>query len=378
MKLSLLTVVFLSALAAACGDDDDDVTADGSTGGPDGGPTADAAPPDAPPGPSLATLCDATDGLFPQFYDKIFGCYPEFELFIPGGAPTSAEIAMACNGAFQDYLDEGTVVLGDQAAFDACIAWLDSVTCLELEPDEPGPCDDVLVGTVALGELCDSSEQCAGDAYCDQSGGGTCGSCAMQKADGAGCDDNEECLNGRCDDDGVCRGFGAVSDPCLSDNDCAGRLICDADTSECAMEPTWMLGSACTELFQCGAFTGDLYCDTDAGECVAFRQVGETCDPGAGQLCDLFEYESCQAGECVAPQIVTDGAECGLFEGLKCMDTSLCTDHDGDPGTPTQCAALLDVGDACDPANNLCAFPADCRADMTCGYSDYTGMCPAP
>ncbi|HTM22089.1 MAG TPA: hypothetical protein VL172_16320 [Kofleriaceae bacterium] len=334
--------------------------------------------------PTEDDLC-AEDGLYGDFFDKELECSPLAQILF-GDEFTRADASTACYGALGPYLDDGTEVIGDGDAFDACRDWLATATCDDFAArGDDNPCDDVLVGTVEAGGLCDTSEQCAGEAYCDQPDAEACGSCTALKENDAPCGGDEECLSERCDDTNVCADLAADGDPCVVDDDCVGVLICNANM-ECDTEPTWAVGSPCDDILNdCGFGETDLYCNQSAGQCAEFRALGEACGASDnGSVCEVFQYRSCQevpaaSGnyECVEPTIVGEGDECAFGDGNQC-DTGLrCEDHDGDVQTPEQCIVPLGDGDACDPANNLCDLFLNC-VDGACQYGEYTGMCPVP
>jgi hypothetical protein len=383
MKTRMWKLAFLVTALSACGDDDPAPGVDGGDG--DAAGMVDAAPmADAPPPPiTLEDICDPQDGVYVELIEALFACFPEFEVFL-GGLPSSSEIGAACSGSLQPYLDDGTVILGDAPSLAACRSFIQAASCESLELDDLEACDTIFIGTIALGEDCDDEAQCEGDAYCDTSGGGSCGTCAAQKNDGAACDENVECLNGLCSFDvggnGTCRAFGAVGDDCASTDDCAGTLRCDPASSQCALEPAWFVGTPCAGGNDCDPFTSDLYC-AGTGTCQAFREVGETCGPGGMNLCRIFEYQWCDMSlptpVCMAATDAGLGEDCGYFLGARCTAGLICRDDDQDPGTNDICVVELGVGDPCDETNSYCAFLQSCVGGA-CQYGNYTGVCPAP
>ena len=101
------------------------------------------------------------------------------EFFFGAPAPTDAELSALCTGALGPFLADGTAVLGTRAQMDACASFVAALTCETLDFDQPNPCDEAIMGTIALGNDCDANEQCTGDAFCDPSGGGDCGTCTQ-------------------------------------------------------------------------------------------------------------------------------------------------------------------------------------------------------
>jgi hypothetical protein len=248
--------------------------------------------------------------------------------------------------------------------------------------DAPNPCDDVFDGTIALGDDCDSDDQCIGSAYC--AAGATCGTCTALIANGETCEGSEDCLSGYCKEmDGApdeCAPIGNIDDVCESSLDCLGTTVCDADTNMCASEPaSWAVDDACTTfIFDCGGPGSTLYCHPGTQTCKQWLALDADCDPSMGttDLCNLFEYESCQGAagseKCAAPTIATTpGDACGFFRGIDCATGMRC-----DIETET-CVTIVALDGDCSVANTACEFLLEC-VDGTCQIGPYTGVCPAP
>jgi len=351
--MTLLTAVLICG--SACGDDDGD-----------GGITS-------------AELCDG----FVDIFDKTFNCLPEIVDFL-GGAPTTAELTAICDATLVEFVEDGTVLLPSRADLEACLAAVDAATCDTFNLNNVPECDNLLIGTIALGEDCESNDQCIGDAYCDENSGGSCGVCAATKADNASCENDDECLNQRCSipdsaTTGTCRGFGFVGDNCIENDDCSGRLSCNSVSFQCVAEQTWSLGDTCATFEDdCGFPFSDFYCNEGTMQCVAYLAVGATCTAGAG-LCSLFEYEYCDeqgTGRCIASTSRNLGQSCGIEMGEKCADGLICSVPFGGGG---ECVDPM-PGSACDSTNSddfSCGIFLECQDDDTCQYDGaYTGMCP--
>jgi hypothetical protein len=331
--------------------------------------------------PSLDTICEE-EGLYADLYAKAFECEPLFQVIF--GTVSRAELSTVCYGALSPYLEDGTVTIGDSAAFTACADFLATADCEDLGRRTDDPCQGVLVGTVESGGLCDSDDQCVGDAYCDRPDVTMCGSCTARKADGAACMIAEECQSERCAMGGTCQPLVAVGGTCDRDLDCLGRAYC-SDTGACTAQGTWAVGSPCDSVVEdCGSFVGGLYCDPGTNQCATVAQIGETCTPPGmgGPLCNIFGYEHCEETtpgtfECQPPVIVNQGDDCDIFAGTKCAEGLTCEDHDNSMTTPNQCITPLQEGATCLEANPLCDFLLNC-VDGVCQYGDYTGICPAP
>lgn len=372
----------LAALLAApgCGDDEVGFEFDANPSA-DAGPEIDASAdnPDAGPAPVLADLCDQTDGLFPALFGAVFACYPEFEVIL-GEFPDAADLEAACLGFLEPFLTDGTVELGDAAAFAACADYIAGLDCLSANTDGANPCDALVIGTLEEGEDCDANDQCAGDSYCDHSGGGDCGACAPRKPDNANCFDDHECIGRRCsgvngDLPGMCRSYGEVGDDCVDNDDCGGRVICNELTGKCQIPRTWAEGDTCDSFEEdCGFPFGDFYCNTGLGECVAYLDVGEDC-VGLG-FCRFLDYEICDnpgTGKCVAPITVNEGDDCSWLSGRKCAAGLVCNNPTNDPPQGV-CVAQPVIGDSCQTSDE-CGILMSCVADQ-CQYGEYSGLCP--
>ncbi len=331
--------------------------------------------------PSIDAICQE-EGLYGDLISKIIECEPLFQVVL--GPVSRAEISTACYGAISPYLDDGTVLLGDSAAFSACADFLATATCDDLGRQADDPCEGVLIGTVDPGGLCDSNDQCVGDSFCDKPDPSMCGTCTAEKADGAACTSADECMSARCAMGGTCQPLVAVGGTCDVTADCLGDSFCD-DTGQCATQGAWAVGSPCSSVIEdCGSFQDGLYCDPATNQCRAVAQLGETCtDPaGAGPWCKILNYEHCAevtpgTFQCVAPTIVQQGADCSFLDGTMCAEGLACADHDNMMGTPNQCITPLAEGDTCLEANSLCDFLLNC-VDGVCQYGEHSGVCPAP
>src|SRR5262245_33939575 len=123
MRLPL--VPLLVVLLAGCGDDD---------------------------GPTLSDICNEDNGVFVDYYQKLFACFPIFDFFL-GGAPTAADLARACDESIRPYLEDGTVTINGAVDVAACRAYIASINCNRLSDEETTPCDDLLTGTLEINEI---------------------------------------------------------------------------------------------------------------------------------------------------------------------------------------------------------------------------------
>lgn len=379
----VLASTTLALLLAACGGDDDDSAVDGgdnpdATSNPDGNvEPADAAPPDAMGDPTLDDLC-GVDGGYVDYFNAMISCNPEVE-FVLGVLPTDEEISAACHGQFDDYFADGTMSLGDGEAWSLCLDFIGSIDCTTADFDAPNPCSNLIIGSQGEGADCEHDQQCAGDAYCDTSGGGDCGVCAPRLDDDEQCTASEECSSRNCSnltEPATCLPLGDVGDACEEDGDCLGRLVCNG-SSQCAVAPTWSEGDDCTSVADdCGFPFGNLFCDANGpsatDKCVPFLDVGDGCI--AFYQCDFKSYEWCDTdgtGECTAATVVGAGDDCGWSTGEKCDDGLYCLN----PAEGAACATIPAVGDTCETGDD-CWFLQICDSNSECAYGDYSGDCP--
>lgn len=329
---------------------------------------------------SLAALCSEA---YSPLLDKVFECNPQFGLVVrvvlDGQAPSAAEFTEQCKSAFQPFLDDGTVELGDATAIETCKQYIAENACFDL--DEGNPCEDVFVGKVALGQPCDDDIQCAGDAHCDKPSETGCGTCTALKANGIACVDQDECMGHNCSD-GVCADLAGPGESCDDDSNCAGVLTCTAGI--CAEADTsWTRGDPCQDLFDCNLGSGDLACNIFAASptCQPFKALGETCGPGAmGGVCRILEHQHCRVegmtATCAMNSVAAIGETCDFDQGIDCPVGARCVDHDGNAQTPSQCMQVLPEGGACS-VDEQCPILYECIGGK-CQAGNHTGMCPAP
>ena len=230
---------------------------------------------------------------------------------------------------FHASLDAG------RASFDAeqaqrCLDLRAANECTEAEL----ACESIFIGHVPVGEACNSSDECAGNAYCSE--GLACpGTCVATLDPGEACSfaESGECGDAHiCSDEGVCVAQKANGEPCLGSSDCLS-YHCD-DGGHCAEPPrdfTKDVGEPCEIDPDCKP---DLYCHE--GTCVAKAAAGESCEA----------YTPCvRAAYC---QLEGDGLQGLCVEripvGGACEDSDHCTTGVCDGG---KCEKLSGLGGPC-------------------------------
>ena len=339
--------------------------------------------------PTVDDVCNPEDGLFQDVLGKTVECQPLAGLLFQ--QVTAAELANLCEVQVGSYVEDGSTSVGSGSTFDACRDFLATATCDQLnDRNLTNPCNDIVVGQVAVGGVCEEDEQCAGESYCDQPSPPSCGFCVARRADGMNCVEADECLSRRCaGTTNTCQPLLGLNGTCQNTGDCASPYVCNGTSMLCEAAPTWALGTQCTPggigglLGQCNF--PNMYCGatgTTTGECMAWVEVGGTCstDFALNMNCRAFEYQTCQDNggfKCVAATIVNVGEVCDFDTGRKCAEGLQCGDHDNMGTTADQCYTPLAENAACSTTNDLCDVPLDCE-NGTCKYGDYSGSCPAP
>lgn len=342
--------------------------------------TSDAAAPDAAVPLTIDDICDRDNGMFVDFFNAALGCFPEFELFL-GSLPDDQTFSDACYGQFGEHVLDGTITLGTLDDLARCGSVINAIDCQTFEFDAPNDCNGIFGGTLGQGADCDSDEQCSGDAFCDRSGGGSCGTCAARKPILATCQDNAECSSRHCSraegaQDGTCKAFGAIDESCVTNEDCSGHLECGAGNT-CAAPRVWAADDICVsnDAGDCGFPTSEFFCEEGNGVCVAYLSLGTPCT-GAFQ-CKFLKYESCDVGgsdTCIAPTIRALNESCSFASGDKCAVGLQCSD----PVNTGTCLQQAQPGDSCTPNGGECGdFLLKC-VNGECQYGNYTGECPAP
>lgn len=236
-------------------------------------------------------------------------------------------------------------------------------------------CDLVFRGTQSDGEACDSDDECEPGLYCagdsfDTMCAGTCSPTA-----GAG----ESCLEATCgeglgcDETDTCVPLSGSGEPCSSEDECLGELLCDTALGEC-YPPSDAEGRPCEPSSGFDPCPPPTDCSPE-GVCVRY-ELGQLAGPG----------ESCSPGECVSLHVCADGScEPLPVLGQSCDELRQCLQGACADGTCTllangetcfgdeQCES-----DRCDdelcvaraPIGGSCTFSSDCVEGAVCGVDD--------
>jgi len=275
-------------------------------------------------------------------------------------ADTDVEVCMTnlnCGAVVGEAVRAGLTLDDTNAA--ECQRVLDSASCEELLPWIDGfpqqlftvtdECAELLIGSVAEGELCTFDAECAPGLRCEgdvcpgtcvvgeiaQCEVGECGAdavcassgeCEPRKQNGEECvavEFENSCVDGWYCSLGdsfelTCQPTIAVDQPCNNSGFfiCEGGQVCEGATCR---EPT-ALGQACGSSQECGI---DAFCDfNNTSTCIATRTEGQACDGDVG-------------------------GECG---GLLCTN-NVCSKRSVEPPVTRETKVFAELGGDCSNAN---------------------------
>lgn len=244
-----------------------------------------------------------------------------------------------------------------------------------------GLCIDELCTSGAEG-ACVSDGQCDGDDICVGAcrppncfcSGNGCpiGACGPAGGGGGGCQEDEDCASGDCED-GVCTQALQIGDPCSASYECypvgsCSNGVCverfgpgdECDAIDSCQEPFLCFGGRC-ELM-------NLVCEpASAGEHCAWLRV---CDEDS--WCDLFDEVTCK------PR-ADEGEECATsyIPGIETCKAGLTCETD-ETGA-SRCRARPGVGEACTTTcvEGTFCFEGTCQEGPVGQPCDYDVPCPA-
>jgi hypothetical protein len=265
---------------------------------------------------------------------------------------------------------------------EAAARCFENQSCQHIFDFPQGACREIFVGTVAEGQPCLRSEQCAGNSYCDQSQSACPGVCRLRKTPGSPCVAEDEC--------GV---HGSGWAYCGYD-DASGNGICVERVARPAAE-----GQACTIatgiMTEIAVCTAGLWCDdTPNGTSICRKPlvVGQPCDtiddvcvtgafchgPAGQRTCQTVELvgagESCARADSEPPQ------SCDVFSGTTCdAGSQICTATGGSRGARCDTSDLGDLipcddGLYCEASTQTCqpqvADGQPCNSNRQCSSGE--------
>lgn len=252
------------------------------------------------------------------------------------------------NPSVQAAIDAGALVYHDDAA-QACLAAYAGLACdlTEQAPDALAACNEVLTGTLALGDACAFDRECESTA-CDVP------SCTSA------------CCTGTCV---AATPLPAAGEPCSAL--CAGDAFCGLDSichaplpenASCTTEP-------CAYGLYCAGRTM-----TTAGTCKPLPHLGEPCENACADVGAI-----CSGGRCTAVGLrddaCTSNADCSMY--YECIDSACALPPTlGMPCTTSCYEAAYCDGTTCvaqKPAGEPCLRNDECASHYCDG--DGGGTC---
>jgi hypothetical protein len=288
-----------------------------------------------------STLVSAVTTLYGASVDRLQECFH----WAPGLVALLKTEYAALATVLRDVQTAGRLTYSRTQA-DQCAAALTAATCAQLDGwigGLPDTCAALVVPTVANGNACYSSIECA-NGYCTSDLMAACpGACTGFVASGGACTDYLVCASGACDGV-VCVPDvpGGQGQPCGGGSvGCQAGLYCTVG-STCAQRLA--AGATCAWHEQCAAGLG---CASD-GTCRAWAGTGADCTTatcGEGFYCSL-------AGGSTCVEWPTQGRSCAEFP--MCADGSYCSGG-------TCVAGTVPIGNACDATSLFCVPGAFCQ-----------------
>jgi hypothetical protein len=372
-RLSLMT--FSCALAlAACDDDPSKPAADTSgdtSGDTTGDTTADSAGDTTPSDTSAPGLVD--DRFAAAYCDIVRSCYANYDttenivgMLLRDASPEECK-AWIRRVLFDDSARDAGLVSGaytlDEARLQTCLSTI-ADTCGQ---DPMGACQEVLEGKLALGSPCEHSDDCAGDAFCDDPDG--CGGvCRARVGSGEACDSTEACSNAgaalACSwESSSCVPLVRVANAPLG-ADCGDVTSATEVTFTSCAAPNVCEGGKCQAIVPAGAVcTGDrtpcakgyvcwpdgVGAETGTCKAVTFADTaGAACNQEFGSptavYCNPVLFLGCKEGKCERIGDGSAGSTCFTNQDpdVPCGDGLYCD------SAAYQCSALKPEGAPCD------------------------------
>ncbi len=320
---------------------------------------ADKVPLEEVPAKYAAALCKA--------YSACMG--PLVEVFLPGEDCTerTTDAIEDGFGSIEAAVDAKRIKY-DGAKVEDCLADLGQRSCDELLLREPDACSHVLEGTLAEGEDCSQSEECAGLTYCNFAS--SCpGTCTALETTGGACKRDSQCASGlvcsemteRCvTPAGAGDACGGAEPACAPGYFCQGANEDEGTSGNCRGYDEVFAGGAgdACDIVKNEFCQSDLSCAIDAVGADSVLEASCTAQVGSGEACKIAVPDMCPADEyCNVPAALPitlegtctsrpeAGEPCGLAtpfakEGTLCAAYARC-----DAGT---CRALAGLGESCE------------------------------
>ncbi len=278
---------------------------------------------------------------------------------------------------YQRLIDAGRIIYDSENAA-ACLNFVAGLSQDQMcDPavlfTTDGPCDQskILQGTIGDGGSCINSHECAGDAYCNITGGSCSGTCTTRSSNcgGSTCADGEYCDYSQSPN--VCETDKTEGAQCTSNRECGANtcMILDGDASGVCMAPrSRAIGESCTSYSLC---EGTAQCVNQTCEAFSFVTEGHACDTEhtcePGTLC-LYASTDAVVGTCKPPAGVgdpcmySDNCQAGLFcDGATSASLGSCArpkPSGADCHYAAECQSGLCVDSKCADTASQCPIPS--------------------
>jgi len=238
-----------------------------------------------------------------------------------GRANYDSDMAAACLAAYEDVLASCDIFAGNE---------------LEEAMEE---CEQVFTGNVEVGGECYSSEECAGDAYCEIDCAEECcaGVCVAEDPEPPPVGIGQDCSEANCVDGAwckydegantsICEAVDGEGDACegYGMGSCGDGLICDGYPTGTCKRPAGQ-GETCDPALGYGFYSCarlDNWCDPSDTTCKTKPGPGEACGP---EIDNCIDYAYCSESVCV--QLPGLGGACGGTMEISCMGDLQCEEQ---------------------------------------------------
>ncbi len=278
-------------------------------------------------------------------------CYGEFStaessiLLLLRDAPDAVCVPALKRILFAESPRDQRILAGElsvnEARLSACITALERECTLE----RSALCQEAVEGKVALGDACTSSDDCAGDAYCDADNPSCGGHCIARGGAGSACNGSDECT-----------ALGTTPLACSYESDKCVPLVTTSNATA---------NAACGEVH-----TADAVTFTRCGASLACDQ--ETCQPiiAKGAAC-ADDNSPCKYGTVCTPDASSEGGTCEDHPFVDTVGASCSEDFDG--ATPAFCNPVKNLGCVA----GKCEQGGDGSLGSKCFALDLAGRCNA-
>ncbi len=264
-------------------------------------------------GPDGGTLASTFDFTIESLWGAVLSWYGNIKLAVLKNSEPSFIMEGSFKlGSFSTFASASVQKMDNKAVFALCNNDLPRFgnEILAVLNDSPGPdnCLDLslLFNGIPSGGTCATGKMCA-TGRCDIKSNAVYGTCVERLADGAACNENSDCLSGRCElgrfslpRPGKCRPIAKIGDACGEDDDCVSQRcenkMLGSLTGSC--QERLVDGSRCDEHSDCASN----HCTVGLNrKCAALLVRGQQCSGN----------RVCQSGSC---------SFCGLCREIRTCD----------------------------------------------------------